>query len=159
AGNTSGKVCLALEQIFNVGAVAPLFVALQFTSVCGTKTYTSAELRHMSDVPNQVVIRGDGTNGSVGVLGSAQDVVTDVRGSRHVVCTVAQNSGTSFFTAETPSNGGTLVGGIDASTTVVTVTGNHTGAGANQVLPVIIPGATITVDREAMLVTNAFLST
>src|SRR5262249_55626543 len=128
AGNQTGTVGLNLAgpcvqpqaapgSVKAAQAIAP--ICLTFTSVLPTKQYTPAELRHMSDVPSQVVIRGDGTNGSPGVLVSAQDVVNNVRGSRHVVCTVAQNSGTSFFSSETPSNGGTLAKSITASSSAL----------------------------------------
>jgi len=56
-----------------------------FTSAVGTKTYVVAELRHMADNATAVVTAGETFGG--------QDVQNNVRGSRHVVCSVVADTG------------------------------------------------------------------
>ncbi|MBI2767468.1 MAG: hypothetical protein HYX53_16355 [Chloroflexi bacterium] len=79
----TGTVLLHLKQLNVDGNLVAAF-----DSAVGTKTYAVAELRHMGDTPDGnvgTIFRGDTFGG--------QDVVSNVRGSRHVVCSVQADTG------------------------------------------------------------------
>ncbi|MFN8507984.1 MAG: hypothetical protein U0547_10520, partial [Dehalococcoidia bacterium] len=84
AQNTPGVYTIGINGKTNA-ATTTVPAGTTFTSSLGTKTFVVAELRHVADNATSVVTTGETFGG--------QDVQNNVRGSRHVVCSVVADTG------------------------------------------------------------------